>query len=152
MKEILYIVTDGSAIGNPGPGGWAAVLNQGRRSWEISGGDRTTTSSEMELVAAVRALEGIQNGTKIELRSDSRLLIDGMRFYVRRWKKDGWSNRRGKKLQHQDLWLELLRLDERLHIRWRWVRGHNQHPTQCRADSLAYQEARTLWRQLRLAA
>jgi len=152
MNEVLYIVTDGSAIGNPGPGGWAAVLSQGKKSWEISGGNSFTTISEMELVAAIRALQGIEAGTRIELRSDSEYLIHGMRFHVHRWKREGWSNRRGRKLQHQELWRELLRLNEQFLIRWKWVRGHHNHPSQTRADSLAYREARALWSKLRVAA
>jgi len=152
MREILYIVNDGSAIGNPGPGGWAAVFRQGKRAWEISGSASHTTISEMELFAAIRALEGVPTGTRIDLRSDSQYLIHGMRFHLRRWMETGWINRSGRKLQHPELWHELLCLNERFHIRWRWVRGHNHHPVQSRADSLAYQEARTLWHRNRIAA
>jgi ribonuclease HI len=152
MKEVIYIVTDGSAIGNPGPGGWAAVFSQGKKRWEISGAHCWTTIAEMELVAAVQALQAIRAGSRIQLCSDSEYLIHGMSFRVQRWKNEGWTNRRGRKLQHQELWEELIRLNERFHIRWKWVRGHNQHPVQCRADSLAHREARTMWSKLRIAA
>jgi ribonuclease HI len=152
MSEVLHVVTDGSAIGNPGPGGWAAVLAQGKKRWEISGAKHWTTASEMELVAAVEALRGIPTGTRVELRSDCRYLIDGMRFHVLRWKRQEWRNRRGAKLQHQELWSELLHLNEQFHVRWKWIPGHNHHPRQTRADSLAYREARTLWYELKVAA
>ena len=152
MNEVIYIVTDGSAIGNPGPGGWAAVFSQGKKSLDLSGANSWTTISEMELVAAVQALRTIRSRGKIELSSDSEYLIHGMRFHLHRWQAEGWTNRRGRRLQHQDLWEELLRLNGQLNIHWKWVRGHNQHPAQSRADSLAYREARTLWSKLRIAA
>ena len=152
VNEVLYIATDGSAIGNPGPGGWAAVMSQGKKKWEISGSNGWTTISEMELVAAVQALQSIRAGTRIELRSDSQYLIYGIRFYVQRWKREGWSNRQSRKLHHQELWEELLRLNEQFHVRWKWVKGHNHHPAQCRADFLAHREARTRWYELKAAA
>jgi ribonuclease HI len=106
----------------------------------------------MELLAAVEALRSIPAGALVELRSDSELLIHGMRFRVFRWKRQRWRNSRGMELQHQQLWGELLRLNERLNIRWRWIRGHSGHPVQTRADALAYRAARTQWCNLRMAA
>jgi ribonuclease HI len=97
----------------------------------------------MELRAAVEALRLTPVGACIELRSDSELLIDGMRFRVFRWRQFGWRNSRGFELQHQELWRELLRLSARRTIRWRWIRGHSGHPIQSRADKLAHQAART---------
>jgi len=91
-------------------------------------------------------------GARIELRSDSELLIDGMRFLVFRWQRFGWRNSRGFELQHQDLWRELILLSAQRTIRWRWIRGHNGHPIQSRADVLAYQAARTATIQERIAA
>lgn len=152
MDRTFHIFTDGSSIGNPGPGGWAAVLLRGGKSWEMSGSSPWTTISEMELRAAAEALRSVPAGSVVELCSDSELLIHGMRFRVFRWQMQGWRNRRGIELQHQQLWIELLRLNEQLRIRWRWIRGHSGHPVQTRADVLAYREARSQWGSLRMAA
>ena len=144
MERIIRIFTDGSAIGNPGPGGWGAVVIEGKKLREMSGAVRWTDISEMELLAAVKALRSIPTGARIELCSDSELLILGMRGFVLRWKSQGWRNRRGVALQHRDLWLQLIEFNLVLDIRWRWLRGHNGHRWQCRADALAYQAARSL--------
>jgi ribonuclease HI len=103
----------------------------------------------MELRAAVEALRLTPTGARIELRSDSELLIDGMRFLVFRWQRCGWRNSRGFELQHQELWRELILLNTRRTIRWQWIRGH---PVQSRADALAYQAARTQFSSLPMAA
>ena len=152
MKKTIHIFTDGSAIRNPGPGGWAAVLIRGSKSWEISGASPWTTISEMELMAAVEALRPIPEGSLVELRSDSELLIHGMRFRVFRWQRQGWRNSRGLDLQYQELWSELIQLNERLNIRWRWIRGHSGHPVQTRVDALAYRAARSVWVKESMAA
>ena len=144
MERIIRIFTDGSAIGNPGPGGWGAVVIEGKKLREMSEAVRWTDISEMELLAAVKALRSIPTGARIELCSDSELLILGMRGFVLRWKSQGWRNRRGVALQHRDLWLQLIEFNLVLDIRWRWLRGHNAHRWQCRADALAYQAARRL--------
>jgi ribonuclease HI len=106
----------------------------------------------MELRAAVEALRLTPTGARIELRSDSELLIDGMRFLVFRWQRFGWRNSRGFDLQHQELWRELILLSAQRTIRWRWIRGHSGHPIQSRADALAYQAARAATIQERIAA
>lgn len=144
MEHCIRIFTDGSAIGNPGPGGWGAVLIQGRKRWEMSGSAAWTTISEMELLAAIHPLRTVPNGMRVELRSDSELLIHGMRFLVERWRTEAWRNRRGVPIQHRECWEELLLLEDRLHIQWSWLKGHNHHPVQCRADQLAYQAANRL--------
>ena len=122
MNKQFFIFTDGSAI------------------------------SEMELRAAVEALRLTPTGARIELRSDSELLIDGMRFRVFRWQRFGWRNSRGFKLQHLELWRELLLLNADRTTRWLWVKGHSGHPIQSRADTLAYQAARAVAVQERIAA
>jgi ribonuclease HI len=152
MDRVFHVFTDGSAIGNPGPGGWAAVLIRGSKSWEMSGSSPWTTISEMELLAAVEALRSIPAGSLVQLCSDSELLIRGMRFYVGCWQKLGWRNSRGMELQHQELWRELLEMNERMNIRWRWIKGHSGHPVQTRADALAYRAARSLYVQQKAAA
>ena len=152
MDQTYRIFTDGSAIGNPGPGGWGAVVMQGKACWEMSGAVPWTTISEMELLAAVEVLRPLPDRAQIELRSDSEYLVYGMRAFVFRWQRQGWRNRRGIELQHRELWSELIELNARLHIRWTWLKGHNGHREQTRADALAYRAARTLWVQQRAAA
>lgn len=152
MESIIRIFTDGSAIGNPGPGGWGAVVIHGGRRREMSGTHPWTNISEMELVAAVEALRSIPTGPQIDLYSDSELLIYGMRGFVFRWQSQGWRNRRGAALQHRDLWLQLIHFNLERSIRWKWVRGHSGHPWQSRADALAYAAARSLVVPQRLAA
>ncbi len=124
MNKQFFIFTDGSAIGNPGPAGSAAIVIHGTRRQEIAGSVPWSTISEMELRAAVEALRLTPAGARIELRSDSELLIHGMRFRVFRWRRYGWRNSRGSDLQHQELWRELLLLNADRTIRWLWVKGH----------------------------
>ena len=152
MNRQYYVITDGSAIGNPGPGGWAAVLVSGHLQWEISGACSWTTISEMELMAAIQALRSIPAGSKVNLCSDSDYLIRGMKHLATRWRNQRWRNRRGLPLQHQRLWRELLQLEKEVHIRWTWVRGHCGHRLQDRADALAYAEARRRFLALQRAA
>jgi len=125
---------------------------QGKARWEMSGAVPWTAISEMELLAAVEALRPLPDCAQIELRLDSRYLIYGMRAFVFRWQRQGWRNRRGIELQHRELWSELMALNARLHIRWTWLKGHNGHREQTRADALAYQAARARWVQHRAAA
>ena len=152
MERVFQIFTDGSVIGNPGPGGWAAVLIHGSKNWELSGSSPWTTISQMEIMAAVEALRLIPHGSVVQLSSDSELLIHGMCFLAGRWQKQGWRNSRGIELQHQELWRELLGINARMNIHWRWIRGHSGHPVQTRADTLAYRAARTRWANQRMAA
>jgi ribonuclease HI len=152
MNKQLFIFTDGSAIGNPGPAGWAAIIIQGTGRQEIAGSVPWSTASEMELRAAVEALRLTPVHARIELRSDSELLIAGMHIRVFRWQRFGWRNSHGFELQHQKLWRELIQLNKLRTIRWRWVKGHSGHPIQSRADALAYQAARAATIQERIAA
>jgi ribonuclease HI len=152
MDNIFHVFTDGSVIGNPGPGGWAAVLMSGDKIWEMSGSSPWTTISEMEVLAAVEALRLIPAGSSVQLCSDSELLISGMLFHIRNWQANEWRNSRGAPLQRQDLWRELLAMNDRLNIQWHWIRGHSRHPFQTRADALAYKAAHTQGYGLRMAA
>ena len=152
MNQHFRIYTDGSSIGNPGPGGWGAVIIQGNQRREMFGAFPWTTISEMELLAAIEALRSMPTGARVELYSDSELLIYGMRGFVLRWQNQGWRNRRGAELQHRNLWTQLLHLNCELHIQWRWLRGHNGHPQQTRADALAYRAAKSVLTNQRLAA
>ena len=152
MDKTYRIFTDGSAIGNPGPGGWGVVVIQGKERREMSGAHPWTTISEMELVAAVQALRSVEGRGRIELHSDSEYLIYGMRVFVSRWQRQGWRNRRGTELRHREWWRELIELNANLPIRWIWIRGHSGHRYQSRADKLAYEAARSLCVQRKIAA
>jgi ribonuclease HI len=152
MQKRIQIVTDGSAIGNPGPGGWAAVFLCDKRRGQICGSEAITTAPEMELIAAIEALRTLIPGSAATLRSDSEYLIREMRHLAVRWQNQGWRNGRGSPLTHSPLWKELLRLNDTHQVHWQWVRGHNGHPMQTQADRLAYSRARELWCELRQAA
>lgn len=152
MSQHIHIVTDGSAIGNPGPGGWAAMFSSGRKRWSLSGSSLTTTANQMELTAAIEALKSLDTRSNVTLCSDSQYLIRGMRHLAERWEDQGWRNSRGILIQDRALWQELLSLRTQHVICWRWLRGHCGHPTQTEADALAYVEARRQWCELRLAA
>lgn len=152
MDRTCRIFTDGSAIGNPGPGGLGVVLIEENKRWEMSGSQCWTTISEMEVVAAVQALRSLPGRARVELYSDYEYVIYGMRASVFHWQRHGWRNRRGTQLQHRELWEELMALNAQFRIRWTWIRGHNGHPDQNRADARDYQAARTLWAQERAAA
>ena len=145
MNQTYRVFTDGSAIGNPGPGGWGAVVMSGTRRREMSGGYPRTTVSEMELVAAIEALRSVPLGARVYLHSDSQYLIYGMRSFISKWERDNWRNRRGSPIQHRQLWIELTLLNAERAVRWAWLKGHNGHRDQTRADALAYQAARALW-------
>ena len=131
-------------------------MGRGRNPGEGTLGDVRRPSlddiSEMELVAAVQALRSLRGRARIELHSDSEYLIYGMRAFVSRWQRQGWRNRRGTQLQHRELWTELIELNASLPIRWKWIKGHSGHRDQSRADELAYQAARSLWVQQKVAA
>jgi ribonuclease HI len=152
VNQTYRIFTDGSAIGNPGPGGWGVVVIQGKDRREMSGAHPWTTISEMELVAAVQALRSVEGRARIQLHADSEYLIYGMRVFVSHWQRQGWRNRRGAQLQHRELWTELIELNANLCIRWIWIRGHSGHRYQSRADRLAYEAARSVWLQQKVAA
>lgn len=151
MNQTYRVFTDGSAIGNPGPGGWGAVVRNGTRRREMSGGYPRTTVSEMEL-AAIEALRSLPVGVRIDLHSDSQYLIYGMSCFLSKWERDGWRNRRGCQIQHRQLWTELTLLNSKREVRWLWLKGHSGHREQTRADSLAYRAARALWLRERAAA
>jgi len=152
VNQTYRVFTDGSAIGNPGPGGWGALVMNGTRRWEMSGGYSRTTVSEMELVAAIEALHSLPLGARIDLHSDSQYLIYGMSSFISKWERNGWRNRRGRQIQHRQLWTELTLLNAKRKVRWVWLKGHNGHRDQTRADSLAYQAARAHWLRERAAA
>ena len=135
-KKIL-IYTDGACSGNPGPGGWGAILIHGENRKEIKGGEEQTTNNRMELIAAIRALEALKRRSKIELHTDSNYLRDGITKWINKWKRNGWRTSQKKSVKNEDLWKELDALRGEHDISWHWVKGHAGHPLNERADELA---------------
>jgi ribonuclease HI len=133
----VTIYTDGACKGNPGPGGWGAVLRSGEREKEIYGGEHATTNNRMELTAVIRALETLRRDCDVDLYTDSQYVKQGMESWVRNWKRNGWRTADRKPVKNADLWRELDALNARHRVRWHWVRGHNDNPGNERADALA---------------
>jgi ribonuclease HI len=133
----VEIFTDGACSGNPGPGGWAAILRAGFTEKEISGGEPATTNNRMEITAAIRALQALRRPSAVILHTDSRYLLDGVTLWLPRWKTNGWKTADKKPVKNDDLWRELDAVVARHSIQWRWVEGHSGHPENDRADALA---------------
>ena len=137
----VEIWTDGSCLGNPGPGGWAALLIYKNRQREIGGFEPETTNNRMELRAALEGLKALKEPCRIVLRSDSRYLVEGMNSWVKNWKKRNWVRRGNRAVLNADLWRALDAAERRHQVKWLWVRGHSNNPLNDRANSLAYQMA-----------
>jgi ribonuclease HI len=131
------IFTDGACSGNPGPGGWGAILRTGEHEKELSGGDRATTNNRMELTAVIRGLEALKRSSAVTIHTDSRYVMDGLTQWMPKWKKNGWKTADKKPVKNEDLWRELDVLCAKHDLKWRWVRGHSGHPENERADALA---------------
>lgn len=148
MPTPVTIYTDGACLGNPGPGGWAAILRYGEHQREISGRYRDTTNNRMELRAAIAALNALNRPCAIELHTDSSYLRDGITKWVHGWQRNGWKTASKDPVKNQDLWRELLTALERHApaggIQWRWTRGHAGDPGNERADELAGAAARAV--------
>ena len=136
-KPRVEIFTDGACSGNPGPGGWGAILRSGLRERELSGGEALTTNNRMEITAAIRALEALKSASLVTLHTDSRYLLDGATLWLKKWKANGWRTADRKPVKNDDLWRELDAAAARHHIAWRWVQGHSGHIENERADALA---------------
>ena len=133
----VEIATDGACKGNPGPGGWGAVIRFGTREKDISGGEPLTTNNRMELMAAIRALEALNKPCNVTLSTDSRYVMDGLTKWIHGWQKNGWKTADRKPVKNADLWQELLDAAKPHRIKWLWVKGHAGHPDNERADVLA---------------
>jgi len=131
------IFTDGACSGNPGPGGWGAILRTGAHEKELSGGERATTNNRMELTAVIRGLEALKHRSSVTIHTDSRYVMDGLTQWLPKWKKNGWKTADKKPVKNDDLWRELDVLCAKHDLKWRWVRGHSGHPENERADQLA---------------
>ena len=141
--------TDGACSGNPGPGGWGAVLEAVRggevvKTRELSGGERDTTNNRMELMAAIMALETLGRQTAITIVTDSTYLRDGITGWIHAWKRRGWKTAAKKPVKNAELWRRLEAAAARHEVRWEWIKGHAGHPQNERADALARAEIRAL--------
>ena len=138
-KGSVDIYTDGACSGNPGPGGWGAVLRYGDTERELSGGEADTTNNRMELMAAIRALEALTRPVTARIHTDSTYVKDGITKWIDRWKARGWRTAAKKPVKNVDLWQRLEQAAASHDVSWHWVRGHTGHPENERADELARQ-------------
>jgi ribonuclease HI len=133
----VEIFTDGACKGNPGPGGWGAVIRSGAHEKEISGGEPRTTNNRMELLAAIRAFEALKRPCEVTLWTDSVYVRDGITKWIHGWRRNGWKTADRKPVKNAELWQELLEAAAPHKVDWRWVKGHAGHPENERADKLA---------------
>lgn len=137
MSKTVTIYTDGACSGNPGPGGWGALLQYGGAEKELSGGEADTTNNRMELMAAIKALEALKKSCTVELYTDSTYVKDGITQWIFGWKKNGWKTAAKKPVKNADLW-QLLDTQTRRHtVNWHWVKGHDGDERNERVDGLA---------------
>jgi ribonuclease HI len=141
LKKV-EIYTDGACSGNPGPGGYGAILRYGTIEKELSGGEDNTTNNRMELLGAISALEALNEPCEVDLCTDSKYLVDGIqKGWAKSWRSNGWIKKDKKPALNSDLWERLLDLLEKHDVRFRWVKGHNEHPENERCDKLAVAES-----------
>jgi ribonuclease HI len=144
LSATVVIHTDGACLGNPGPGGWGALLSFGGRERELSGAEPETTNNRMELMAAIAALEALTRPCEVALYTDSRYVQQGIGEWLPRWIARGWRTADGKPVKNQDLWQRLAAAAARHKVDWHWVRGHSGHPENERVDQLARAAAETV--------
>jgi ribonuclease HI len=137
VTQGVSIWTDGACSGNPGPGGWGAVLRYGDREKELKGGEALTTNNRMELTAAIQALCSLNRSCEVILHTDSQYLRGGVTSWINGWKRNGWRTAAKKPVKNEDLWRALAAVAERHTIEWRWVKGHADNEQNIRADKLA---------------
>jgi ribonuclease HI len=141
-RKKVKIITDGSCLGNPGRGGWAAILRYGEHQKEVYGSSAHTTNNRMELTAAIEALRTLRRPCDVELVTDSEYLKNGITKWIENWRRRGWKTTENKPVVNRDLWEELDSLVELHSIKWSWTKGHASHEDNNRADELASQAAR----------
>jgi ribonuclease HI len=137
----VEIFTDGACRGNPGPGGWAALLRMGGKEREISGGETPSTNNRMELMAAIAALQALKRPCRVRLFTDSVYVRDGITKWIHGWRRNGWRTSDKKPVKNAELWQQLLDAAAPHRIEWKWVKGHSGHPENDRVDALACAEA-----------
>lgn len=137
LEQVIEIYTDGACKGNPGVGGWGALLKSGPHTRELFGGEALTTNNRMELTAVIRALEALKKPSHVRLHTDSKYVQQGISSWIHQWKKRGWRTADKKPVKNEDLWRELDEIAAKHEIEWLWVRGHAGHDGNERADELA---------------
>ena len=142
-KPEVELFTDGACSGNPGPGGWAAILRMGDKERELSGGDAQTTNNRMELMGAIGGLEALKRPCVVRISTDSRYVLDGATKWIKGWKKNGWRTADKKPVKNVELWQRLDAAAQPHQVHWKWVKGHSGHAENDRADELARSEALT---------
>ena len=140
----VELFTDGACLGNPGPGGWAALLRYSGRERMLAGAESQATNNRMELMAAIAGLEALKRPCAVTLTTDSRYLMQGIQAWMPRWRANGWRTADRKPVKNQDLWQRLDIAIGSHQVRWRWVRGHNGHPQNERVDAAARAQAQHL--------
>jgi ribonuclease HI len=135
--EVVRIYTDGACKGNPGRGGWGAVIQTAQGGRELSGGERQTTNNRMELTAVIRALEALEGPSTVEVHTDSQYVQKGISEWLPAWKRRGWRTADKQPVKNVDLWQQLERVAAAHRVSWHWVKGHAGHPENERADALA---------------
>ena len=133
----VEIATDGACKGNPGPGGWGALIRSGATEKELSGGENPSTNNRMELMAAIEGLNALKRPCRVTLSTDSRYVMDGLTKWIKGWQKNGWKTAAKQPVKNAELWQALLDAAEPHRIDWVWVKGHAGHPDNERADRLA---------------
>ena len=136
-ESTVTIFTDGACRGNPGPGGWGALLQVGATEKELWGGEPNTTNNRMELTAVIRALEALKRPVAVRIHTDSQYVQKGISQWIHNWKKNGWRTKNKKPVKNADLWQRLDILSSQHDVAWIWVKGHAGHPGNERADKLA---------------
>ena len=142
MSKTVHIWTDGACLGNPGPGGWGALMRWNGHERELSGGEAATTNNRMELMAAIMALEALKKPCTVIVTTDSQYVRKGITEWMVNWKRNGWRTASKKPVKNDDLWRRLDEAVARHQVRWDWVKGHSGHPENERADELASAAAR----------
>ncbi|HEX7341564.1 MAG TPA: ribonuclease HI [Rhodanobacteraceae bacterium] len=137
----VQIFTDGACLGNPGPGGWAALLRQGGREKLLAGGETMTTNNRMELLAAIHGLEALTRSCRVSLTTDSRYVMQGIEEWLPRWRARQWRTAAGQPVKNQDLWQRLSAVTDAHQVSWHWVKGHAGHVENERVDQAARAEA-----------
>lgn len=140
MKKRVRVYSDGACAGNPGPGGWAAILLYGPHKKEISGGEKLTTNNRMELTAAIRGLQQLKESCGVDFHTDSEYLKQGITEWLERWQRNGWKRADKEPVKNRDLWELLDEQRSRHQVRWHWVRGHSGNRWNERCDALATAE------------
>lgn len=136
-NKVVEIFTDGACIGNPGPGGYGAILKYGQKTKEISGCEPRTTNNRMEMMAVIMAFQQLKRPCRVRVFSDSNYVVRGMTHWIHAWIKRDWLNSEKRPVLNKDLWEKILKLTEHHQITWKWIKGHDGHPENERCDKLA---------------